>query len=116
MNRDPGYGIQSNKKVWVYREFKNSEENKLGLPLPKGRMRFYRRDDADGRIEFTGESELENTAKNELILVKTGDAFVVGDKYIRTNYIGQNGQDYAEEEFESHVRNHKTEPIAVRVV
>ncbi len=79
MNRDPGYGTQSNKKVWVMREFKNSEENRLGLPLPKGRMRFYRRDDADGRIEFTGESELEHTAKNELIRVKTGDAFdVVG--------------------------------------
>ena len=34
MNREPGYGTQSNKKVWVMREFKNSEENKLGLPLP----------------------------------------------------------------------------------
>jgi hypothetical protein len=40
MIRDPGYGTQSNKKVWVMREFTNSEENKLGLPLPKGRMRF----------------------------------------------------------------------------
>src|SRR6185436_19953814 len=35
MIRDPGYGTQSNKKVWVMREFRNSEENKLGLPLPK---------------------------------------------------------------------------------
>src|SRR5690606_23933458 len=81
MIRDPGYGIQSNKKVWVMREFRNSEENNLGLPLPKGRMRFYRRDDVDGRIEFTGENELEHTAKNELIRVKTGNAFdVVGER------------------------------------
>jgi hypothetical protein len=116
MNRDPGYGTQSNKKVWVMREFTNSEQNKLGLPLPKGRMRFYRRDDADGRIEFTGENELDHTAKNELIRVKTGDAFDVIGERIRTNFQGQNRQDYAEEDFEIKLRNRKTEPIEVRVV
>ncbi len=116
MNRDPGYGTQSNKKVWVMREFKNSEENRLGLPLPKGRMRFYRRDDADGRIEFTGESELEHTAKNELIRVKTGDAFDVVGERVRTNFQGQNRSDYAEEDFEIKVRNHKADAVTVRVV
>jgi hypothetical protein len=116
MIRDPGYGTQSNKKVWVMREFRNSEENKLGLPLPKGRMRFYRRDDADGRIEFTGENELDHTARNELIRVKTGDAFDVVGERIRLNFQGQNRQDYAEEDFEIKVRNRKTEPIEVRVV
>ena len=116
MIRDPGYGTQSNKKVWVMREFRNSEENKLGMPLPKGRMRFYRRDDADGRIEFTGENELDHTARNELIRVKTGDAFDVVGERIRTNFQGQNRQDYAEEDFEIKVRNRKTEPIEVRVV
>jgi hypothetical protein len=116
MNRDPGYGTQSNKKVWIYREFKNSEENKLGLPLPKGRMRFYRKDDADQRIEFTGESELDHTAKNELIRVKTGDAFDVVGERVRTNFQGQNRQDYAEEDFEIKIRNRKAEPIQVRVV
>ena len=116
MNRDPGYGTQSNKKVWVMREFTNSEQNKLGLPLPKGRMRFYRRDDADGRIEFTGENELDHTAKNELILVKTGDAFDVVGERIRVNFQGQNRQDYAEEDFEIKLRNRKSEPVEVRVV
>ena len=116
MNRDPGYGTQSNKKVWVMREFKNSEENKLGLPLPKGRLRFYRRDDADGRIEFTGENELDHTAKNEMIRVKTGDAFDVVGERIRTNFNGNNRQEFAEEDFEIKVRNRKAEPIQVRVV
>lgn len=116
MNRDPGYGTQSNNKVWVMREFKNSEENKLGLPLPKGRMRFYRRDDADGRIEFTGENELEHTAKNELIRIYTGDAFDVVGERIRTDFQGSNRQDFAEESFEIKLRNRKAEPIEVRVV
>lgn len=116
MNRDPGYGTQSNSKVWVMREFRNSEDNKLGLPLPKGRMRFYRRDDADGRIEFTGENELEHTARNELIRIYTGDAFDVVGERTRTDYQNSNRQDYAEESFEIKVRNRKAEPIEVRVV
>ncbi|WP_414660027.1 DUF4139 domain-containing protein [Horticoccus sp. 23ND18S-11] len=116
MMRDPGFGTQGNTKVWVMREFKNSEENKLGLPLPKGRLRFYRRDDADGRIEFTGESELDHTAKNEMIRVKTGDAFDVVGERIRTNFNGNNRQDFAEEDFEIKVRNRKAEPVTVRIV
>jgi hypothetical protein len=79
-------------------------------------MRFYRRDEADGRIEFTGENELDHTARNELIRVKTGDAFDVVGERIRTNFQGSNRQDYAEEDFEIKVRNRKTEPIEVRVV
>lgn len=116
VNFDPGYGTQSNTKVWVMREFKNSEENKLGLPLPKGRMRFYRRDEADGRIEFTGENELDHTAKNELIRVKTGDAFDVVGERIRSDFQSSGRQEWAEEAFEIKVRNRKAEPVNVRVV
>jgi hypothetical protein len=116
VNFDPGYGTQGNKKVWVMREFRNSEDNKLGLPLPKGRMRFYRRDDADGRIEFTGENELDHTAKNELIRVKTGDAFDVVGERIRSDFQSSGRQETAEEAFEIKLRNRKAEPVTIRVV
>jgi hypothetical protein len=56
------YGTQSNPKVWVMREFKNSAANQLGLPLPKGRVRFYRQDD-DGRLQFVGEDVIDHTPK-----------------------------------------------------
>ena len=39
------------------REFKNSKENNLGMALPKGRLRFYSRDD-DGSLQFTGENNI----------------------------------------------------------
>jgi hypothetical protein len=52
----PQYGTESNPHVWVMREFKNSEANQLGMPLPQGRLRFYRRGE-DGQLEFTGENE-----------------------------------------------------------
>ena len=56
------YGTQSNPHVWVMREFVNGAGNHLGIPLPKGRVRFYRRD-ADGQVEFTGENQIDHTAK-----------------------------------------------------
>jgi hypothetical protein len=112
-NRD--YGTQSNPKVWVMREFKNSEDNGLGQPLPKGRTRFYRRDDADGRLEFTGENTIDHTPKNETVRIYTGDAFDIVGERKRTDYLLTNRQDQLEEEFEITLRNRKTEAVEVRV-
>lgn len=109
------YGTQSNPKVWAYREFKNSEANQLGLPLPKGRTRFYRRDDADGRLEFTGENTIDHTAKNEEVKIYTGDAFDIVGERRSTDYQLSNRQDQLEEAFEIKLRNRKAEPATVRV-
>jgi hypothetical protein len=40
IRQQESYGTLSNPKVWVMQEFKNSIENHLGMPLPKGRVRF----------------------------------------------------------------------------
>ena len=57
IRNDHSYGTESNPKIWVMREFVNSDANHLGMPLPKGRVRFYRRND-DGQVEFTGENTI----------------------------------------------------------
>ena len=114
MNRDPGYGTQSNKKVWVMRSSRTARRTNSACRCRRAAW-FYRRD-ADGRIEFTGENELDHTAKNELIRVKTGDAFDVVGERTRTNFNGSNRQDFAEEDFEIKLRNRKAEPVTVRVV
>jgi len=115
IRNNPDYGTQSNSKVWVMREFENSEANRLGVPLPKGRTRFYRRDDADGRIEFTGENTIDHTAKNETVKIYTGDAFDVVGERRRVAFQMSNRNDWMEEAFEIKVRNRKTEPVEVRV-
>lgn len=114
--RDAGFGIQSGSKVAVIREISNREENRLGLPLPQGRVRFYRRDEADGRLEFTGENLIEHTPRNEVIRLKTGDAFDVVGERVRTDFQASGRQDMAEETFEIRLRNRKSAPIEVRVV
>ncbi|MGH8020144.1 MAG: DUF4139 domain-containing protein [Opitutaceae bacterium] len=116
IRNDRDYGTQSNPKVWVMREFKNSEENNLGQPLPKGRTRFYRRDDADGRLEFTGENTIDHTPKNEIVRIYTGDAFDVVGERKRTDYVMSGRNDSLDEAFEIKVRNRKDTPVEVRIV
>jgi len=115
IRQDPSYGTQSNPKIWVMQEFKNSEANHLGLPLPKGRLRFYRRD-TDGHLEFIGENSIDHTPKDETLRLYTGNAFDVVGERKRTNYHVESSQRWIDESFEVHVRNHKKEPVSVRVV
>ena len=80
-----GGGVSVNKKVWAMQEFKNSEANHLGMPLPKGRMRFYRRD-ADGSLQFIGENTIDHTPKDETVSVFLGDAFDLTGDRVRTDF------------------------------
>ncbi|MGH8046264.1 MAG: DUF4139 domain-containing protein [Chthoniobacterales bacterium] len=109
------YGVPMNKKVWVLREFKNSEANNLGMPLPKGRLRFYQQDD-DKSLEFIGENEIDHTPKDETIRVYVGNSFDLTGERRRTDYKVNTSNDWMEEAFEIKVRNHKKEAVEVRVV
>jgi hypothetical protein len=115
IRNDHSYGTESNPKVWVMREFVNSQANHMGMPLPKGRVRFYRRND-DGQMEFTGENMIDHTPKDETVRIYTGNSFDLTGERRRTNYTVDNKQDAATETFEIKVRNHKKEPVEIRVV
>ncbi|HVO79494.1 MAG TPA: hypothetical protein VMT28_02120 [Terriglobales bacterium] len=113
--QDPNYGTASNPKIWVMEEFKNSDTNHLGIPLPKGKLRFYRRD-TDGYLEFVGENTIDHTPKDETIRVYTGNSFDIVGERKRTNFRVDSNHNWMEESFEIKVRNHKKEPVNVRVV
>lgn len=114
MIQDREYGILSNPKVWVMREFANTEANGLGIPLPKGRVRFYRRD-ADGQLEFTGENVIDHTPKEEMIRVYTGNAFDLAGERRQTQFNVDSSGKWMNESFEIKVRNHKKEPVEIRI-
>jgi hypothetical protein len=112
-NRD--YGIQTNKKVQVYLEFENSEENNLGMPLPKGKIRLYKRDEDDKSLEFIGEDTIDHTPRDEDIRLRIGNAFdIVGER--RQTDFKAISKHVIEESFEIEVRNHKKTPVTVRIV
>ena len=114
-NNDPGYGTQSNKKVWVMREFVNAETNRLGVALPKGKLRFYRRGD-DGQLEFTGENEIDHTPRNETIRVRTGNSFDLVGERKPTDFKTDRADKWMTETFEIKLRNRKKEAVEIRVV
>jgi hypothetical protein len=113
--QDRGYGTQCNKKVRVMREFVNAETNHLGIALPKGKLRFYRRD-ADGQMEFVGEDMIDHTPRNETIRVTTGNAFDLVGERKQTNFRVDSGDKWLDESFEIKLRNRKQEPAEFRVV
>ncbi|MBV9468472.1 MAG: hypothetical protein JOZ57_04455, partial [Abitibacteriaceae bacterium] len=115
-NREASYGTQSNTKVWTMREFRNTVDNGLGIPLPQGRMRFYRKD-SDGQLEFTGENTIDHTPENETLRMYLGDTFdVVGERKQTAFKLDPQRNGWADETFEIRLRNHKKAPVEVRVV
>ncbi len=100
----------------VYREFKNSQDNSLGIPLPKGRVRFYTQDGADQSLQFVGENTLDHTPKDELVRLYTGDSFDLVGERKRTEFKVNQANHQASESFEIKVRNHKKEAVEIRVV
>jgi hypothetical protein len=108
-------GADFDTKVAVMREFKNSEGNHLGMPLPKGRVRFYKQDD-DKQLEFTGENVIDHTPNGETLRIYTGNAFDLTGERHRTDVGVDSRNHWFEETFEIKLRNHKKEPAEIKVV
>jgi len=115
LNRDQNYGRNGGKKITVQREFVNDETNHLGVALPKGKLRFYRRDD-DGQLEFVGENEIDHTPRKETIRVTTGEAFDLVGERKQTAFHTDTSEKWLDESFEIKLRNRKTTPVTIRVV
>ncbi len=104
---DRNLGTNSNTKVDVYLKFTNAENNQLGRPLPKGKIRVYQRDDADDTLEFIGEDLIDHTAKDETVLIKLGQSFDVVGERKQVDYEYTSGVKRIVESFEITLRNHK---------
>ena len=116
LNFDQGYGQSDSKKIIVQREFKNAETNQLGVALPKGKLRFYRRDD-DAQLQFVGENEIDHTPRNETVRVTTGNAFDLVGERKQTNFRVDTADKWIDESFEIKLRNRKkTDAVEIRVV
>jgi hypothetical protein len=108
---NPGQPIK--EKVGVYMQFRNAQQNKLGMPLPAGTIRLYKKDDK-GNQQFIGEDKIDHTPKDEDVRVKVGDAFDIVAERKQTDYkvIARNVYEYA---YEIKIRNHKDGPVTVVV-
>jgi len=72
--------IGQQMKVGVFVQFENGEASHLGMPMPKGVVRVYKKDSA-GNAQFVGEDRIDHTPRNERVRLKLGEAFdVTADK------------------------------------
>jgi len=108
------FGQQSNTKVGVFVTFKNEQRAGLGIPLPKGKVRVYKRDD-DGKEQFVGEDLIDHTPKDEEVRLYLGNAFdIVGERAQKDFKVIVSGH-VIEETIEIKLRNHKEESVEVLV-
>ncbi len=112
---DRNLGTQSNPKVDVYLRFRNAEASHLGMPMPRGRVRVYKEDDADGTLEFIGEDLIDHTPKDETLLLKLGQAFDVVGERKQLDFKIDGNKRWMQESFEIVLRNHKPAPAKVTV-
>jgi len=109
------YGVPvSHQKIGVYLELRNSKDNRLGVPLPKGKLRVYKAD-AGGSQQFIGEDWIEHTPKDERVKIKVGDAFDVVGERVQRDFRKIAGHVW-EVEWEIALRNHKKEAQTVSVI
>jgi hypothetical protein len=113
--QDRNLGNQSNPKVDVYVRFKNEKANQMGMPLPKGKVRVYKQDDADGTLEFIGEDLIDHTPKDETVLVKLGQAFDVVGERTQTDFKIDTSRDWMDDTYKITLKNHKDAAVKVIV-
>ena len=103
-------------KVGVFVEFDNKESAQLGVPLPKGIVRVYKKDSA-GNAQFVGEDSVDHTPKNEKVRLKLGDAFDVTADKKQTDFKKLSGDSRFNYVFESAyeivLKNAKKEAVTV---
>jgi hypothetical protein len=113
------YGeIGTKMKVGVFIEFDNKEASKLGMPLPKGILRVYKKD-SGGNAQFVGEDNIDHTPKNETVRLKLGEAFDVTADKKQTDFKllpnPQKGHSAYESAYELTLKNAKKEKVTVTV-
>lgn len=108
------FGQVSNPKVGVFVTFRNDEKSGLGLPLPKGKVRVYKRDD-DGKEQFVGEDEIDHMPKDEEVRLYLGNAFDIVGERAQKDFKSMAGGRVVEETIEIKVRNHKKDAVEVLV-
>ena len=111
---DRSYGVTGNRKVDTYLSFRNRSEDGMGVPLPSGRVRVAKLDEADGSLEFIGEDRIDHTPKNETVQLKLGSAFDVVGERKQVDFKVDSNRNTMTEEIEVRIRNRKEE--AVRVI
>jgi hypothetical protein len=105
--------LTRDEKVAVILELKNAQAGGLGMPLPKGTVRVYKKD-RSGAEQFVGEDAIGHTPKDETVRLHVGDAFDVVADRTQTDWRAVSPRQ-SESAYEISIRNRKEEDVVVTV-
>jgi hypothetical protein len=114
-NVEQSYGLTGSKRVVILQEIKNSEANHLGMPLPAGRLRLYRRD-TGGAMQFIGESTISHTPAEQPVKITSGNAFDLTGERKQTDFHTDTHARTIDESFEIKLYNQKAQPVVIHAV
>ena len=114
-NDQPAYNASPKVPVSIRQEIKNSTANHLGLPLPAGRLRIYRRD-TDGQTQFVGEGNIPHTPAEQPIQIVSGNAFDLTVTRRQTAFHVDQNNHVITESFELKLDNQKPQPATIHAV
>jgi len=105
-------------KVGVFVQLENKKSTGLGMPIPKGIVRVYKKD-SQGNAQFIGEDNIDHTPKNETIRLKLGNAFDVTANKKQTDFNKRKhilpGKNSFESAYKIELKNAKSEALTVTV-
>lgn len=102
------------KRANIKITFDNRETSNMGFALPKGIIKVYQEDQADGQHEFIGEDQIDHTPKNEMVSLHIGEAFDIVCEHQRKE-LQRVGRGHTAESHEVIIRNHKSEPAHIKL-
>lgn len=110
--------IDRKMKVGVFVDLNNDKAAGLGLPIPAGTVRVYKRDSL-GFLQFIGEDRVGHTPEKESIRLHLGDAFDVTADKRQTDFkkiAGTGRYNYVfESSYGIQLKNAKKEQVLVKV-
>lgn len=111
--------LEQKLKTNVFINLANTESNNLGMALPKGVVRVYKKD-LDGNAQFIGEDRIDHTPKNEKIRLKLGKAFDITARKTQTDYRKKRPSrahysHASESDYTIEIKNAKEEKITVLI-
>ena len=103
----------NNDKVQIKIIFDNKDVSGLGMALPKGKVRTFKADPADGSLEFVGEDSIDHTPKDEEISLYIGNAFDLVVEDVITDQ--KNGNSWRTIKKELTLKNRKDQNVTINV-
>ncbi len=102
---------QKEEPLEIEFQVENTIENNLNIPLPQGRIVLY--EYSDSALEFTGEDNVKQTPKGEVLTIRAGRSFDVIGKRRVVNFDRQRKSEEAS--IEILINNTKDEEINIRL-